>query len=376
MQVNTQVLIAVALSFAARTLIASDVRLFEESFNGVGEFADVSGQLDGLDLPGWSASLAEDIELDGTIPLSFSSFGVEWAELQMNDVEWSGSFIQRLEIRGVSMSVLEGQMMATAHLSMTHSFANRQRLALGLAIGFATDGVVLATEANDDVSLVYDGGEDVAIEFVYHDDLALVEWRVDGDLDDSVPAVQVGTASFAVVDDNGLRNITISSGTGSGGTLEAEIDHFSFSAILPGDFNYDRSFDTHDLTVLANDLGTSEPRRDLNRDSIVDATDRDVWVHDIAKTYYGDANLDGEFDTADFVSIFNFGQYEDEIVGNSTWETGDWNLDGDFTTADLVLAFQDGGYEKGPVAVVPEPVFSTLPLLLLLTCRRTLSCGW
>jgi len=35
-------------------------------------------------------------------------------------------------------------------------------------------------------------------------------------------------------------------------------------------------------------------------------------------------------------------EYEDDLVGNSTWEEGDWNADGEFDTSDLVLAFQSG----------------------------------
>ncbi len=41
------------------------------------------------------------------------------------------------------------------------------------------------------------------------------------------------------------------------------------------------------------------------------------------------------------------GQYEDGVEDNSTWETGDWNADLDFNSADFVTAFQDGGYEQG-----------------------------
>ncbi len=58
----------------------------------------------------------------------------------------------------------------------------------------------------------------------------------------------------------------------------------------------------------------------------------------------GDANGDGYFDSADLVTVFQAGEYEDEIAANSTFAEGDWDGDGDFTTADLVLAFQSGSY--------------------------------
>ena len=58
----------------------------------------------------------------------------------------------------------------------------------------------------------------------------------------------------------------------------------------------------------------------------------------------GDANGDGVFDSEDLMAIFQIGEYEDGIAGNSTFAEGDWDGDGDFTTEDLVLAFRFGGY--------------------------------
>ncbi|MFC1758543.1 hypothetical protein ACFL2H_07215 [Planctomycetota bacterium] len=60
----------------------------------------------------------------------------------------------------------------------------------------------------------------------------------------------------------------------------------------------------------------------------------------------GDANRDGVFDTADLLHVFQIGEYDDQLVGNSTWEEGDWNGDGEFTSKDLVLAFQLGQFES------------------------------
>ena len=81
-------------------------------------------------------------------------------------------------------------------------------------------------------------------------------------------------------------------------------------------------------------------------------------------TYVGDSNLDGEFNSTDFVVVFTANEYEDGIPNNSGWAEGDWNGDGDFDSSDFVAAFTDGGYEMGirPAAVVPEP--STYALLL------------
>ncbi|MCA9167575.1 MAG: hypothetical protein KDB23_07890, partial [Planctomycetales bacterium] len=96
----------------------------------------------------------------------------------------------------------------------------------------------------------------------------------------------------------------------------------------------------------------------VTNDGTFNNEDRDFWVTKIKQTYFGDADLDGEFNSADLINVFQAGEYEDHVVGNSTWSTGDWNGDGEFTTSDLVIAFQDGGYDRGPrgvVTAVPEP---------------------
>ena len=59
----------------------------------------------------------------------------------------------------------------------------------------------------------------------------------------------------------------------------------------------------------------------------------------------GDVNQDGSFDSADLVSVFAAGQFEDSLVGNSIFDTGDWNGDGEFDSADLVSALAAGHYQ-------------------------------
>jgi hypothetical protein len=58
----------------------------------------------------------------------------------------------------------------------------------------------------------------------------------------------------------------------------------------------------------------------------------------------GDANGDGRFDWWDLTQVFQIGEYEDSIRGNSIFEEGEWNGDGDFDSGDLVLAFQGGRF--------------------------------
>ncbi|MCA9218264.1 MAG: hypothetical protein KDB27_34585 [Planctomycetales bacterium] len=130
-----------------------------------------------------------------------------------------------------------------------------------------------------------------------------------------------------------------------------------------GDFNANGLLDAADLDMLVDNLGTDRKGFDLTGDGHVDLLDHQFWVKDVKNTWYGDANLDGEFNSGDLVDIFKAGEYEDAIQGNSTWSEGDWNADGDFSSGDLVTAFKDAGYEQGPrgaLVAVPEPAGPSL----------------
>ena len=61
---------------------------------------------------------------------------------------------------------------------------------------------------------------------------------------------------------------------------------------------------------------------------------------------FGDVNDDCIFNSTDLIAVFQAGEYEDEIDGNSTHEEGDWNGDGDFDSSDLVFVFQNGNYSQ------------------------------
>lgn len=147
------------------------------------------------------------------------------------------------------------------------------------------------------------------------------------------------------------------------------------SAALLGDFDQDGSLDADDIDQLSLQLRTTPDNRsfDLNNDSTLSQADREVWVHDLANTYFGDSNLDGEFNSSDLALVLSANEFEDNITLNSTWAAGDWNGDGDFDSGDLVTALQDGSYELGPrtaVAAVPEPSSWILLTLGLLGIRR------
>ena len=148
---------------------------------------------------------------------------------------------------------------------------------------------------------------------------------------------------------------------------------------VPGDFNFNGLLDVEDIDLLSIEgrNNTHTKSFDLNADSLVNDDDRQIWVNELKFTYFGDADLDGEFNSRDLVLIFQAGEFEDGRTGNSTWVTGDWDGNGDFNSGDFVVAFQAGGYEAGQresAVGVPEPgMFGTLLLFvsLLIGCRRS-----
>ena len=146
----------------------------------------------------------------------------------------------------------------------------------------------------------------------------------------------------------------------------------------PCDVNSNGICDAGDIDFLSKQVvsGDANLDFDLNADGKLNDDDRMFWINDLMNTYPGDSNLDLVFDTTDLVAIFAAGEYEDTIVGNSTWATGDWNGDMEFSTSDLTYAFSAGGFELGPrgdVHSVPEPTsiaILILPILTLLGLRN------
>lgn len=142
---------------------------------------------------------------------------------------------------------------------------------------------------------------------------------------------------------------------------------------ITGDFNSNGTLDAGDIDILSAQVrsGANLPAYDLTADSLVNKADREQWVNGLRHTYFGDANLDGEFNSADFVYVFTAGKYEDAIAGNAGWAEGDWDGNADFESGDFVLAFASGGYETGPrpgVSAVPEPASLSGWLALALAC--------
>jgi hypothetical protein len=143
---------------------------------------------------------------------------------------------------------------------------------------------------------------------------------------------------------------------------------------IAADLNGDGFVDEHDIQRLCQAIADADPQYDLDGDGHTDFLDVKFYVWHVLDTHFGDANLDGDFDSNDFVEVFQAGEYEDAVPGNSTWSEGDWDCDGDFTTNDFVIAFQDGAYsaESVPRFGQPQPA---VPLTIVASAISTTEVG-
>ena len=122
------------------------------------------------------------------------------------------------------------------------------------------------------------------------------------------------------------------------------------SSDVNGDVNDDGVVDADDIDLVCGGIGSANTQLDLNGDGAVTSDDVELLVEGVLRTSAGDSNADGVFNSSDLIQVFNRGEYEDGIAGNSRWSDGDWNCDGDFTSADLIAAFQADTYVRATPA--------------------------
>ena len=196
-------------------------------------------------------------------------------------------------------------------------------------------------------------------------DLEWVPLSIDLSLDNELQISYKGETIFDDVIDYepGPGRFVIAARTG-GANSNHHLDNLRISTLpasrefeLTGDFNGSGDLDVQDINALIEAIQTGNDLSfDINQDSVVDRGDLHHWVSVLKNSWIGDANLDEEFNSADFVAVFQYGKFE--TGEQASWEQGDWNGDQQFSSSDFVAAFQDGGFELGrrPVAAtVPEP---------------------
>ena len=130
---------------------------------------------------------------------------------------------------------------------------------------------------------------------------------------------------------------------------------------LTGDFDYDGLLTTNDIDLLTRvaQVETHPFIFNLNQaeSRLVDEEDRRIWIEDLFGTNYGDANLDGTVDEADY-DIWNANKF----TFGTTWATADFNGDGATDVSDFNL--WSANRSTAAIATsVPEPASCAMLLL-------------
>lgn len=143
---------------------------------------------------------------------------------------------------------------------------------------------------------------------------------------------------------------------------------FQYGNEVLGDFSDNGVLDAADIDELAAEVaaGNFALHHDINNDGVLSFLDQTAWVNRLAGTSFGDANLDGEVNFDDFVSLStNFRQ-------NGGWAAGDFDGSGGVGFADFVLLSTNFGKANTAIATVPEPQgVSTLCGIALLIVSRS-----
>ena len=280
------------------------------------------------------------------------------------------------------------------------------------------NGTLDVVAASSDRISLYRTGSGVNVEDVFTrpgesgsiEDVALADVDGDGDQDIAFGWRRFESQSiYAILNDEGDFSRTPTEIIRVGSELPYLIDAADFNSDGQVDFVvstgrelrlYDRAADGHRTVVLGEVETVGLEVDDVNRDGATDILvsggwfsndgdgrftfrsgdwerhvsladldgdgDRDVLaaIHENGVRWFesrvvADSNHDGVFDSSDFVAVFQAGEYEDGIAGNSTFEEGDWNGDGDFDSSDFVFAFRGGHYQReAAVAAAIEAVLA------------------
>lgn len=183
-----------------------------------------------------------------------------------------------------------------------------------------------------------------------------------------------GLAEGAVVEQMGLRRLTISYRAGDG-------DDIGLSTTSVADFDHDDALGCRDVDALVAEIagGGNDLQFDLDGDGEVSRGDLIRWLEEAGNVnlpsgnsyLLGDANLDGVVDGSDF-GIWN----SNKFTSTPAWCKGDFNADGAVDGSDFGIwnaqKFTSADHAN---RVVPEPGSITALLIGFAVSRRAVLRG-
>lgn len=121
-----------------------------------------------------------------------------------------------------------------------------------------------------------------------------------------------------------------------------------------GDFDRNGRVNGSDIDAIFPQIerGSVVPRYDITGDGQVTRDDLDYLVHDVLNSEYGDANLDGRVDTADY-EIWNRNRFSADSPG---WSRGDFNGDRMVDGSDFLIWLENRDTARNTVQLIPAVI--------------------
>ncbi len=316
-----------------------------------------------------------DVDADGDLDILWNR-----ADDPLSDLEWvenldgKGSFgSPKILMQGVLLAIADIDQDGQADLLTKERAGYVAHFPLAnLASGDQTLFFAIGTQSEPLKDWDHDGDLDIVVSdgrnFIWYENLGARKFAIarvilpktpsrgehrfydidgDGDFDHLwTPDTHARTVWQAQIDPNrwGPQQV-ISSDLFLAGAIDVDLD--GDLDLLMHD-NSSRSLAVNDgrgnFTMAPSAIpGSATQWADIDQDGDLDALGYSgAWYE---QRLAGDSNGDGVFSSADLIAIFQAGEFEDWITGNSSFQTGDWNGDRDFDTHDLVFAFQAGRYD-------------------------------
>lgn len=137
------------------------------------------------------------------------------------------------------------------------------------------------------------------------------------------------------------------------------------------DLNFDAEVTPADIDRLLVAIDNESGRElfDLNQDGVVSGLDATFWIEELVDSRFGDADLNGEVNFADFLVLSRH-----FASSNTGWAEGDFDGSGTTDFTDFQQLSANFGFERSAVVPVPEPSESAVLLLFstVLFCNRKL----